>query len=64
MKSKKFKLLSALLSLMAVLTVVTAVPVPNDTVLETRDFTQEESYEENSDISPMCDDEAENVLNK
>ena len=64
MKSKTFKLLSALLSLMTVLTVVTAVPVPNDTVLETRDFTQEESCEENSDISPMCDDEAENVLNK
>lgn len=64
MKSKIFKLLSALLSLMAVLTVVTAVPVHNDTVLKTQDFTQEESREENSDISPMCDDEAENVLNK
>ena len=62
MKSKKFKLLSALLSLMAVLTVVTAVPVPNDTVLETRDFTQEESCEENSDVSPMCDEDASKIL--
>ncbi len=62
MKSKKFKLLSALLSLMAVLTVVTAVPVPNDTVLETRDFTQEESFEGNYDISLMCDEDASEIL--
>ena len=62
MKSKTFKLLSALLSLMAVLTVVTAVPVPNDTVLETRGFVQEESREGNSDISPMCDEDVIIIL--
>lgn len=64
MKLNIFKLFSALLALTIILTTVTTTPNSGNTLPEKRDSAQEESREENSDISPMCDDEAENVLNK
>ena len=62
MKSKIFKLLSALLALTIILTTVTTTPNPGNTLPEKRDSAQEESREENSDISPMCEDATEAVL--
>ena len=62
MKLNIFKLLSALLALTIILTTVTTTPNPGNTLPEKRDSAQEESREENSDISPMCEEDVIIIL--